>query len=102
VGLSGGQLQRLALARALLKSSWCWLLDEPASMLPPEQQQAYFQQLQRLSLGKTLLIATHHLQHLEWLDEIWLVVEGQLVATGSVTEIQAHPLYLASYPVEAR
>lgn len=97
VGLSGGQLQRLALARALLKQSWCWLLDEPSSMLPPEQQQSYCQQLELLSRGKTLLLATHQLQHLQWLDQVWLIHEGQIIAQGSVAEIQAHPLYLASY-----
>lgn len=101
MGLSGGQLQRLALARALLKQSWCWLLDEPASMLPAEQQQQYFQQLDQLSRGKTLLLATHQLQHLDWLDQVWLIVQGQIVAKGRVAEIQAHPLYLASYPQEA-
>lgn len=101
VGLSGGQLQRLALARALLKQSWCWLLDEPASMLSPEQQQLYFQQLEQLSRGKTLLLATHQLQHLDWLDQVWLVNKGQIIAKGTVAEIQAHPLYQASYPQEA-
>lgn len=101
VGLSGGQLQRLALARALLKQSWCWLLDEPASMLPAEQQRHYFQQLDQLSHGKTLLLATHQLQHLDWLDQVWLIVQGQIVAKGTVAEIQAHPLYQASYLQEA-
>lgn len=100
VGLSGGQFQRLALARALLKPSWLWLLDEPASMLPMEQQRQYFQQLELLSRGKTLLLATHQLQHLQWLDEVWLMHEGQIVAKGSVAEIQAHPLYQASYRQE--
>ncbi len=102
IGLSGGQLQRLALARALLKQSWCWLLDEPASMLPKEQQQHYFQQLEQLSRGKTLLLATHQLQQLDWLDQVWLIVQGQIVAKGTVTEIQAHPLYQASYAQESQ
>jgi len=97
MGLSGGQLQRLAMARALLKQSWCWLLDEPASMLPGEQQQQYFQQLEQLSRGKTLLLATHQLQHLDWIDQVWLVNQGQIIAKGTVAEIQAHPLYQSSY-----
>ncbi len=100
VGLSGGQLQRLALARALLKQSWCWLLDEPASMLPPAQQQLYFQQLEQLSRGKTLLLATHQLQQLDWLDQVWLIDQGQIIAKGTVAEILAHPLYQASYQQE--
>ncbi len=101
MGLSGGQLQRLALARALLKQSWCWLLDEPASMLPAEQQRQYFQQLDQLCHGKTLLLATHQLQHLDWLDQVWLLVQGQIVAKGTVAEIQAHPLYRANYLQES-
>lgn len=102
IGLSGGQLQRLALARALLKQSWCWLLDEPASMLPPEQQQLYVQQLQQLTQGNTLLLATHHLAGLDWLDQVWLLQQGRIVAKGTVAEIQAHPLYQASYQVEGQ
>lgn len=101
IGLSGGQLQRLALARALLKQSWCWLLDEPASMLHPEQQQLYFQQVEQLSRGKTLLLATHQLQHLDWLDQVWLINQGQIIAKGTVAEVQAHPLYQASYRQDA-
>jgi ATP-binding cassette subfamily C protein CydD len=100
IGLSGGQLQRLALAKALLKQSWFWLLDEPASMLPPEQQQLYFQQLQQLTQGKTLLLATHQLTELDWLDQVWLLQQGRVVARGTVAEIQSHPLYQASYQVE--
>lgn len=102
IGLSGGQLQRLALARALLKQSWCWLLDEPASMLPPEQQQLYVQQLRQLTQGNTLLLATHHLAGLDWLDQVWLLQQGRIVAKGTVAEIQAHPLYQASYQVEGQ
>ncbi|WP_233080438.1 thiol reductant ABC exporter subunit CydD [Rheinheimera soli] len=101
IGLSGGQLQRLALARALLKPSWLWLLDEPASMLPVEQQRQYFQQLELLSRGKTLLLATHQLQHLQWLDQVWLINQGTIIAIGSVADIQAHPLYQASYSQES-
>jgi len=100
IGLSGGQLQRLALAKALLKQSWFWLLDEPASMLPPEQQQLYFQQLQQLTQGKTLLLATHQLTELDWLDQVWLLQQGRVVARGTVAEIQSHPLYQASYQPE--
>jgi ATP-binding cassette subfamily C protein CydD len=102
IGLSGGQLQRLALARALLKQSWCWLLDEPASMLPPEQQQLYVQQLRQLTQGNTLLLATHHLAGLDWLDQVWLLQQGRIIAKGTVAEIQAHPLYQASYQVEGQ
>ncbi len=46
-------------------------------MLPPEQQQLYFQQFEQLSRGKTLLLATHQLQHLDWLDQVWLIVKGR-------------------------
>ncbi len=67
-----------------------------------QQQQHYFQQLEQLSRGKTLLLATHQLQQLDWLDQVWLIVQGQIVAKGTVTEIQAHPLYQASYAQESQ
>jgi ATP-binding cassette subfamily C protein CydD len=77
LGFSGGQLQRLALARALLQDAWLWILDEPGAHLDPETARSVRTHLGRLSAGKTLILATHHLEGLEWLDFLVRVEEGR-------------------------
>ncbi len=61
-GLSGGQAQRVAVARALLSGHRLWLLDEPTSALDPDTEQALLDTLFRLAeaRGLTLVIASHH------------------------------------------
>ncbi|WP_018950729.1 thiol reductant ABC exporter subunit CydD [Thioalkalivibrio sp. AKL12] len=61
-GLSGGQAQRVAVARALLSGHRLWLLDEPTSALDPDTEQALLDTLLRLAeaRGLTLVIASHH------------------------------------------
>nr|WP_303649920.1 thiol reductant ABC exporter subunit CydD [Desulfobotulus pelophilus] len=83
-GFSGGQLQRLALARALLQDSWLWILDEPGAHLDPETARSVRRQLGKVSEGKTLILATHHLEGLEWLDDLFLVDGGRIA--GPVTD----------------
>ncbi|MDY0162069.1 thiol reductant ABC exporter subunit CydD [Desulfobotulus sp.] len=78
LGFSGGQLQRLALARALLQDAWLWILDEPGAHLDPETARSVRTHLGRLSAGKTLILATHHLEGLEWLDFLVRVEEGRV------------------------
>lgn len=58
-GLSGGQAQRIAIARAYLKNAPVLLLDEPTAHLDPETEKSVFESLQRLALNKTVILATH-------------------------------------------
>jgi len=84
LGLSGGQLQRLAYARFLLKDANYWLMDEPFSMLSTTQQQQLQTQLDHHSRGKTLLLATHQLDGLDWLDQVLYFDQGRLCWQGPV------------------
>ena len=68
LGLSGGQLSRLALARLLLRDTPVWLLDEPLAHLDSVTAGAIAQLLERLSRNRTLLLVSHDAQGLEWLD----------------------------------
>jgi len=68
LGLSGGQLSRLAIAQLLLREAYVWLLDEPTAHLDPETSATINALLEKLSVGKTLLLVSHQWQGLQWLD----------------------------------
>ncbi|MBQ0724847.1 MAG: thiol reductant ABC exporter subunit CydD [Cycloclasticus sp.] len=76
-GLSGGQMQRLSIARALLSHADVWLLDEPCSGLDTETADAILDTLNQVSQGKTLLIVSHDTHPILWADKHWaLTKEG--------------------------
>lgn len=76
-GLSGGQMQRLSIARALLSHADVWLLDEPCSGLDKETADAVLETLNQVSKGKTLLIVSHDTHPITWADKHWsLTKEG--------------------------
>ena len=77
-GLSGGQMQRLSIARALLSNADIWLLDEPCSGLDKETAQAVLATLKRVSKGKTLLIVSHDTHPILWADKHWALTKGGL------------------------
>ena len=58
-GLSGGQAQRIAIARAFLKDAPLLLLDEPTAHLDPQSEGEVLEGLRRLALGRTVILATH-------------------------------------------
>ncbi|NLQ16918.1 thiol reductant ABC exporter subunit CydD [Marinomonas sp. M1K-6] len=77
-GLSGGQMQRLSIARALLSKADLWLLDEPCSGLDKDTAQAVLATLKRASKGKTLLIVSHDTHPILWVDKHWVLTKGGL------------------------
>jgi ATP-binding cassette subfamily C protein CydD len=79
-GLSGGQQQRLALARLLLQEKAIWLLDEPVAELDADSAAQICALLAELSIGKTVLFASHHWHHLCWLDQVLSLENGVLLA----------------------
>lgn len=77
-GLSGGQQQRLCLARLLLADRPLWLLDEPFAELDQDTAADLAVLLEKLSTGRTLLIASHQWRQLGFLDGVLLFSQGQL------------------------
>jgi ATP-binding cassette subfamily C protein CydD len=61
-GLSGGQVQRIAIARAFLKNAPLLLLDEPTAHLDPATEAEVFESLKRLAIGRTVIMASHSTQ----------------------------------------
>lgn len=82
VGLSVGQAQRIAVARALLKPAQLLLLDEPGSGLDSQSEQHVIRALQQAATQQTTLMITHQLNELPSWDEVWVMQAGQLVQQG--------------------
>jgi len=77
-GLSGGQAQRISIARALCKESDILLLDEPTSALDKENAESILEALERSSAGKTVIHVTHRPEHLKGYDRIYRMEAGEL------------------------
>ena len=75
--ISGGQAQRIAIARAMLKDADIILLDEPTSSLDKETTTEVLEALDRLMEGKTVVHVTHHPDLLKGYDRIITVKEGR-------------------------
>ncbi|WP_276742984.1 heme ABC transporter ATP-binding protein/permease CydC [Pantoea septica] len=85
--LSGGELRRLAIARALLHDGDLWLLDEPTEGLDAATEQQILALLLQVTAGKTLIMVTHRLSGLERLDRICVMENGQIVEQGPHHEL---------------
>lgn len=85
--LSGGQARRLALARAMLHDAPVWVLDEPTEGLDRITEQKFMQELKRKTSGRTLLLITHRLADLYWMDDIIILDKGRVAAQGTHGEL---------------
>ncbi|MEO6299759.1 MAG: ABC transporter transmembrane domain-containing protein [Paracoccaceae bacterium] len=83
VMLSGGQKQRVAIARAILRDAKVLLLDEATSALDAESERAVQQAVERLAVGRTVLVVAHRLATVKRADRIVVLDQGQIVAIGT-------------------
>lgn len=81
--LSGGQCQRLALARALLHDSPVYLFDEATSNIDMESENAILAEIQALAQTKTVLLISHHLANVTRADHIYVMEQGNVVEQGT-------------------
>lgn len=81
-GLSVGQAQRLALARAMVQNGRFWLLDEPTASLDARSERLVMQGLENQITGKTALMVTHQLTPLKNVEQILVMKDGQIVQSG--------------------
>lgn len=83
VRFSGGQRQRLSIARAFLKDAPILILDEPTSNLDAITERHIFESLQRLAYGRTTLVIAHRLATVQRADRIVVLDQGRLVEQGT-------------------
>jgi ATP-binding cassette subfamily B protein len=94
VRLSGGQRQRLAIARAILADRPVLLLDEATSSLDAESERMVQLALERLMIGRTVLIIAHRLATVRHADRIAVMERGRIIATGTHDELtRSNALY---------
>ncbi|WP_327704104.1 ABC transporter ATP-binding protein [Streptomyces decoyicus] len=87
--LSGGQLQRIAIARAMLRNAPVLILDEPTTGLDTLATQRILAPLRRLAEGRTTLVITHDLDLAADADRVLVLDEGRLVESGRHAELLA-------------
>lgn len=92
--LSGGEKQRIAIARAILKNAPIVVLDEATAFTDPQNEDKIQKSIMALSQGKTLLVIAHRLSTIQNADQIVVLQKGQIVDCGKQEELLARcPLY---------
>ncbi len=85
---SGGQRQRMAIARAILRDAPILILDEPTASLDVESEAEVMNALDKLVVGRTVLVISHRLSTLGNVDEIVVLSGGQIVERGTYRELR--------------
>ena len=88
---SGGQAQRIAIARALLVDAPILVLDEATAFTDPEAEADIQQALTRLVQGKTVLVIAHRAASITGVDQIAILDVGRLIALGTPDQLADHP-----------
>lgn len=91
IELSGGQHQKIALARAFYRRHTALILDEPSSSLDSEAEHKVFESLRKLSNGKTTLFTSHRLSNVGLADRIIVLENGQIIEQGTQAELLNNP-----------
>lgn len=89
VDLSGGQWQKLAIARAYMRDAQVMILDEPTAALDARAEFEVFKRFKDLSEGRTAVLISHRFSSVRMADRILVLAEGRLEASGTHAELMA-------------
>jgi len=89
VDLSGGEWQKVAIARAYMRDAQVLILDEPTAALDARAEFEVFQRFKELSAGKTAVLISHRFSSVRMADRIVVLGEGRVEATGTHAELMA-------------
>jgi ATP-binding cassette, subfamily B, bacterial len=102
VDLSGGEWQRMALARAYLRDAQMLILDEPTAALDARSEQEVFQRFAELTKGKMALLISHRFSTVKMTDRIVVLSHGVLTEEGTHEELIRHGgLYAEMFEMQA-
>ena len=87
IELSGGERQKVWMARAFYKEASILILDEPTAALDPLAEQEIYEKYVQMSEGKTSLFISHRLASTRFCDRIWLMENGRITEQGSYEEL---------------
>ncbi|WP_346868139.1 ABC transporter ATP-binding protein [Clostridium sp. UBA1353] len=87
VDLSGGQWQRIAMARGIVSSASIRILDEPTAALDPISESNVYEKFEEISRGQTTIFISHRLGSTKIADEIFVIGDGAIVESGSYEEL---------------
>jgi ATP-binding cassette subfamily B protein len=90
-GISGGQWQRLALARIRLRDAGVWILDEPTSAIDAEAEHEIFADLRRTSADRITIVVSHRAWTLREMDRIYVIDNGTVAQQGTYDELMTDP-----------
>ncbi len=100
--LSGGEAQKLAIARVLYSNAEVLILDEPSSALDPLSEYRLNQTIRELASDKTILFISHRLSTTRMADTIFMLEDGQVIEQGSHDElIEAGGKYAEMFNLQA-
>jgi ABC-type multidrug transport system fused ATPase/permease subunit len=87
VDLSGGEWQRIAMARSVINNAPLKILDEPTAALDPVSESAVYNNFERISKGKTTIFISHRLGSTKLADIIYVLSGGKIIEGGSHSEL---------------
>ncbi len=101
--MSGGEFQKLAIARVFAKASEICILDEPSSALDPLSEYEIFENMLKACEGKTVIFISHRLSSTVMADKIYLLEEGEIIESGSHEELmKQNGKYAEMYHMQAK
>ncbi|PBS11521.1 ABC transporter ATP-binding protein [Lysobacteraceae bacterium NML93-0792] len=89
VDLSGGQWQKIAIARAYMREAQVMILDEPTAALDARSEFEVFRRFKELSEGRTAVLISHRFSSVRMADRILVLEQGRIEATGTHAELMA-------------